>query len=119
MYRWFNSKGEMVKTKTIPEFAKRYNFPASMARSLACGYRIRLRGWISGSSKPRIKKARKRFLMKLVNTWTGEKCVLGPSIAKFAAQHGLSRAGLNELIIGRVPIYRGWMLESTGQLLSS
>jgi len=117
-YKWIDSKGNTI-CATIRDFAERYDFPPSMARSLAAGVRSRLRGWCSGSSKPRVKRARQRFLTKLVNTRTGESAILGLSIAKFARDHGLSRQGLNELITSRVPMYRGWMLESTRQLLDA
>ena len=117
MYSWINSKGETIKTETVKEFALKYNFPESLARSLACGQRSRLRGWCSTSKKPRVKKHRERFLTKLLNTKTGETAILGQSVKKFARDHGLSLQGFSELVNRRVPMYRGWTLHSTHELL--
>lgn len=116
MYRWISSKGEIVKTKTVKEFAERFKFPPSMARSLAAGVRSRLRGWCSGSSKPRVKKARNRFLTKLVNTRTGESAILGASITGFARQHDLCDNEVWKLVNGRKIAYRGWMLQKSFDL---
>ena len=49
----------------------------------------------------------------LVNTRTGEKSILGPSVKNFAKDRGLSLQGLSELVNGRVRIYRHWVLEKT------
>jgi len=113
MYSWINSEGQTIKTKSISEFASAYGFSPSMARSLACGSRARLRGWCSGSNKPKVKKHRARFTTVLVNTKTGERCILGQSVKSFAKKHGLSLQGFSELVNGRVPIYRHWALEKT------
>lgn len=52
-------------------------------------------------------------MTKLVNTKTGEAKILGPSVKKFAQDHGLSLQGLSELINSRVHIYRDWVLKKT------
>lgn len=117
MYRWIDSQGQVHKTRTVKEFAEKYNFPESLARSLACGQRSRLRGWCSTSKKPKVRKHRERFLTRLVNTKTGETTILGPSVKKFARDRGLSLQGLSELINRRVAMYRGWMLQTTHELI--
>jgi len=117
MYSWINSNGESIKTKTLAEFARKYDFPLSMARHLAAGMRSRLRGWCSTSKKPKVKKHRERFMTRLVNTKTGETAILGPSVKKFARDHGLSLQGLSELVNGHVAMYRGYMLQTTHELL--
>ena len=111
MYSWINSEGQTIKTDTIAEFARKYNFPPSMARTLACGKRARLRGFCS--THPRAKKFRDRFTTTLINLNTGEKKILGPSVKKFARDHDLSLQGFSELINRRVLLYRGWTLESS------
>jgi len=113
MYRWINSKGEVIKTRTIKEFSEKYSMSYSMAKSLHCGSRVRIRGFCSTSPKAKARKYRKRFLTKLVNTKTGEECILGPSVKKFASERALSLQGLSELINGRVHIYRDWVLKKT------
>ena len=87
--------------------------PYSMARSLHCGMRVRLRGFCSTSSKPKARKFRRRFLTRLVNTKTGETKILGASVKSFAKDHGLSLQGLSELVNKRVQIYRHWVLGKT------
>ena len=67
--------------------------------------------------KPRVKKHRERFMTRLLNTKTGETTILGPSVKKFAKDRGLSLQGLSELVNRRVPMYRGWMLQTTHEPL--
>lgn len=111
MYRWINSKGEVIRTRTVKEFSAISGMSYSMAKSLACGYRARLKGFCSTS--PKVKKHRERFTTVLVNTRTGARSILGPSVKKFATDHHLSLQGLSELINGRVQMYRHWALERT------
>lgn len=49
----------------------------------------------------------------LVNTKNGEAKILGPSVKKFAKDHGLSLQGLSELVNGRVQVYRHFVLGKT------
>ena len=49
----------------------------------------------------------------LVNTRTGERSILGPSVKKFARDHGLCLNELSRLINGHSFIYRHWVLEKT------
>lgn len=112
-YKFINSNGELIKTRTIKEFSERYSMSYSLAKSLHCGLRVRIGGFCSTSPKPKARKYRRRFLTKLVNTKTAEECILGPSVKKFAVDHGLSLQGLSELVNGRVHIYRNWVLKKT------
>jgi hypothetical protein len=114
MYRFINPKGEVIKTKTVKEFALQYGFAPSHARDLACGYLKKLNGWCS--THPKAKKQRERFLTVLVNPRQGKREILGRSIAHFARDHGLCMNELWKLINGRKICYRGWMLEITHQL---
>lgn len=116
MYRWINSQGETIKTRTIREFAETYNFSIGCARILHSGHRSRMSGFCSVDKKA--KKERERFMTVLVNTKTGERGILGPSVKKFAKDHGLSLNGLSELVNARVPIYRHWVLGRTLDAIS-
>jgi hypothetical protein len=116
MYRWINETGETITTKSLKEFATTYAVRDSIARSLACGSRTRYRQWCSTS--PRAKKQRQRFTTTLVNTKTGQKCLLGRSVKHFARQHGLCFNELSKLINHRKILYRGWCLEKTLELAS-
>jgi hypothetical protein len=118
MYRWINSKGETVRTKTVKAFAEKYGFTHDTAYQLSCGSRARLRGWCSTSKKPKAKKYRERFLTKLVNMKTGETAILGPSVKKFARDRGLSLQGFSELVNRRVAFYRNWTLAATAEILN-
>jgi hypothetical protein len=111
MYSWLNDRGEIVKTKTIAEFARKYNFPPSMARSLASGCRSRLRGWCSTSK--RAKRHRNRFMTKLVHLPTGATRVLGSSITQFARENALCENEVWKLVNGLKTRYRGWTLQKT------
>jgi hypothetical protein len=111
MHRFISPTGEIIKTRSIKEFAEKYDFSPSMARSLACGYRSRLKGFCSTS--PRAKKERMRFMTVLINTQTGERSILGPSVKKFATDHGLCFNELSKLVNGHKLMYRGWVLEKT------
>lgn len=111
MYSFISPEGQRVKTKTVKEFALKYGFTHSMARSLACGYRARLRGWCSTAK--RAKKHRDRFTTVLVNTRTGERSILGSSIKSFAEKRNLCMNELWKLVNGRKLIYRHWCLQKT------
>jgi len=108
----------VIKTRTIKEFSERYSMSYSLAKSLHCGLRVRIGGFCSTSKNAKARKYRKRFLTKLVNTKTGEECILGASVKNFAADHGLSLQGLSELINGHVHIYRDWVLKKTLEAIS-
>jgi hypothetical protein len=109
MYSFITSTGDIVKTMTIAEFARKFNFPPSMARTLACGVRARLRGFCS--THPRAKRFRDRFTTPLINIWTGERKILGPSVKKFAKDNGISLSECSLLINRKSLCIRGWMLE--------
>lgn len=112
-YSFINSRGEIERFGSIRAFSQKSSMSYPMARSLHCGMRVRLRGFCSTSSKPKAKKFRDRFMTVLVNTRTEERCILGPSVKKFAADHGLSLQGVSELVNRRVQIYRHWVLGKT------
>lgn len=112
-FSFIGPQGEVIKTRSIREFSEKYSMPYCMARSLHCGMRVRLRGFCSTSSKPRARKFRDRFMTVLVNTKNGEAKILGPSVKKFAKDHGLSLQGLSELVNGRVQVYRHFVLGKT------
>ncbi len=112
-YSFINFRGEIERFENIRAFSEKYSMPYSMARSLHAGMRVRLRGFCSTSSKAKAGKFRARFMTKLVNTKTGERCIVGASVKACAKNHGLSLQGLSELVNGRVQIYRHWILEKT------
>jgi hypothetical protein len=114
MYSWISPTGEKIRTRTVKEFATKYNFPESHARDLACGYMKRYRKWCSGHK--RAAKARKRFTTVLVNFRLGKREILGQTVTAFAAKHQLCKNELYKLINGRKIMYRGWMLERTHNL---
>jgi hypothetical protein len=111
MYKFISPTGEIIKTKTVKDFAKMTGMRENMARILACGVRARLQGYCS--THPRAKKYRERFTTVLVNMRTGEKSIIGPSLKKFAKDHGLSYQCLVDLVNHRLPIYRYWVIEHT------
>lgn len=112
MYQWLKSDGSVLHA-TIKQFCEISGFSPSMARTLASGVRYRLRDFCSNSKKPKVKKARDRFTTALVNTKTGEKKWLGPSVKKFARDHGLCFNELSKLVNGHSLQYRSWVLQKT------
>jgi hypothetical protein len=64
MYSFIAPTGEIIKTKTIKQFADQYGFRYSNAKSLSCGHYKTLNGWCSTS--PKARRARKRFQTVLV-----------------------------------------------------
>ena len=113
MYSWLKSDGTVLQTDTIKQFCEITGFRPDMARTLASGVRYRLCGWCSTSKKPKVRKARERFTTVLVNTKTGEKKWLGPSVKQFARDHGLCFNELSQLINGHALGYRSWVLQKT------
>ena len=113
MYSWIKSDGSVLRTDTIKQFCDISGFCPSMARTLASGVRYRLCGWCSGSKKARVRKARDRFLTVVVNTATGDRRILGPSVKRFATEHGLCLNELSRLVNGRCLMYRGSVLQKT------
>jgi hypothetical protein len=111
MYSFIAPTGELVKTKTIKQFADQYGFRYSNARSLSCGYYKTLKGWCSPS--PTARRARKRFQTVLVNPFLGIREVLGQRVTSFAERHHLCKSELYKLINGRQIGYRGWFSERT------
>jgi len=111
MYSFISPQNEVIKTKTIKQFADQYGFHYSTARNLACGYQKTMRGWCS-THKRAIRK-RIRFQTVLVNTKTGERKILGRSIAQFARDNHLCMNELWRLMNGRKIVYRSWTLEKS------
>jgi hypothetical protein len=111
MYSWINQDGSVLQTDTIKQFCEISGFCPSSARTLAAGIRGRLRGWCSTAK--RAKKQRDRFTLVLVHTPTGVRKFLGPSVKKFAKEHGLCLNELSRLINRRSRKYRGWILQRT------
>lgn len=111
MYQWLKADGSVLRTDTIKQFCEISGFSPSMARTLACGKRARLRGFCS--THPRAKRFRERFTTTLINIWTGERKILGPSVKKFAKDNGISLSECSLLINRKSLCIRGWMLERT------
>jgi hypothetical protein len=111
MYKWIDSNGKIVKTKTIREFSDKYGINYSHAKTLACGLRSKHKGWCSTS--PRAKKARERFTTVLLNLRTGEREIVGQSPKKFALNHSLCPNELLKLLNKHRIIYRDYCLAST------
>ena len=112
MFKVFSPAGELITTKSVKEFADRFQFNPSSARALKNGKRARIRGWCSTHRKA--KRHRERFLTKLVNLRTGEECILGQSIRAFAKNHDLCMNELWKLVNGYGKIaYRGWVTQAT------
>jgi len=117
MYQWLKSDGSLLETETIKQFCEVSGFSASSARTLAAGIRGRLNGWCSTARRAR--KQRDRFTTVLVNTKTGEKKWLGPTVKRFAMDHGLCLNELSRLINRRSRMYRGWILQRTLDAIDS
>ena len=117
MYQFINSQGQVVKTKTVKEFAQLAGLRESNARSLACGHLKRLKGWLS--THPSARKYRKRWCSVLVNSKDGTRHTLGQTVSGFARAHNLCVGELYKLINGRKCMYRHWCLEKTLQLAHS
>ena len=114
MYSWIDPQGSVIRTDTIKQFAEQYGFNYSHARDLACGWMQRYKGWCSVHKSA--SKARSRFLTVLVNTRdNNRRFILGQTITKFAATHGLSKNSVHQVILGRKIATNGWMLERTLQ----
>ena len=111
MYTFISPTGETIKTKTVKEFADMAGMRQSNARSLACGYMTRFKGYCS--SHIRAGKAKARFLTVLVNPKQGKREIVGQTVKAFAEWHRLCANEVYKIILGRRLIYRGWMLEQT------
>jgi hypothetical protein len=114
MYRWIDSTGNVITTKTIREFSEKYSMSYRSSRALASGFRSRIKGWCS--TNPKAKRARTRFTSRLINTKTGQSEILGQSVKGFAERHGLCMSELSKLINGRKVMYRDWCLSETLEL---
>ena len=117
MFKFISPQGQVVKTKSLRDFAVQHSLPYSHVKDLNCGIMKRYRGWLS--THPSARKYRKRFLTVLVNTLTGERCILGQAVTRFAKAHGLCLSELSKLVNGHKFMYRHWCLESTLQLTQS
>jgi len=117
IYKFYSPEGKLAKTKSLLHFAVQHSLPYSHVKDLNCGIMKRYRGWLSTHKSAR--KYKKRFLTVLVNTRTGERCILGQAVTRFAKAHGLCLSELSKLINGRKICYRGWCLESTLKLTQS
>lgn len=111
MCKWLGPGGEIIRTRTIKEFAERFGMSVGAARQLHSGQRSRIRGFCSMAR--RAKKHRNRFLTVLVNTRTGARLMVGRSVRQLARETGLCLNELYQLINGRKRIYRHWCLEKT------
>jgi len=58
------------------------------------------------------------MLTELVNTRTGQRQLLGRSLKRFAAEHGICKSELHKLVCRRKIAIRDWMLTSTADLLA-
>lgn len=114
MYRWIDSTGQVVKTRTIKEFSEKYSMSYRSARALASGARSKIKGWCSTSRKA--KRARKRFTTRLVNPKTGQSEIVGQSAKAFAKRHGICYNDVVKLLNGHKIMVRGWALERTLEL---
>jgi hypothetical protein len=114
MFKFISPQGQVVKTKSLRDFAVQHSLPYSHVKDLNCGIMKRYRGWLS--THPSARKYRKRFLTVLVNTLTGERCILGQAVTRFAKAHGLCLSELSKLVNGHKLCYKGWILESTLKL---
>ncbi len=111
MYKFISPEGETIRTKSIKEFAEKYQFNYSSAIQLSCGQRQYIKGWFS--THPKAKKKRMRFLTVLVNTVTSEQTTLGSSLKEFADKHNLCMNEVCKLVNGKRIRYRNWMLKKT------
>lgn len=114
MFKFYSPEGALVKTDNLRDFAVQHSLPYSHVKDLNCGRFKRYKGWLS--THPSARRYRKRFLTVLVNTQTGERCILGQAVTRFAKAHGLCLCELSKLVNGHKVIYRGWCLETTLKL---
>lgn len=114
MYRWIDSTGQVVKTRTIKEFSEKYSMSYRSARALASGYRSKIKGWCSTSRKA--KRARQRFTTRLVNARTGQSEIVGQSAKTLANRIGVCYNDLVKLLNGHKIMVRGWAMERTLEL---
>lgn len=112
-YKWISPQGEIVTTKTIAEWARTNSVRYSNAKSLACGSRQTVRGWLSPKAP---KKRRKRFMTVLRNVRTGESAIVGKSIRSFATAHGVCHNDLCAVVAGKKIAAKGWILERSAEL---
>lgn len=110
MYRFISPTGEVIKTKTIAEFARKYGFRYSNARSLACGHFQTLRGFCS--THPKAKKRRGRFTTQLQDLKTGTRECIGPSIKAFAQRHNVCANDISLVLAGKKLAAKGWILQN-------
>jgi len=115
-YKWLSPNGDIIKTKTIREFANLTGMRYSNARSLACASLLSLHGYVA--VHPKTKAKRKRMLTELLNTRTGQRQRLGCSAKEFAAKNGICKSELHKLLCGRKISIRDWTLASTADLLA-
>lgn len=113
MFRFISPQGAVVKTKTIKEWAQMTGIRESNARSLACGYLKRFKGWCS--THRRAKRHRKRFTTELVHA-SGRRAIIGQSVVAFCKVHNLSTGHVHKLLSGERLFYRGWCKASTLEL---
>lgn len=114
MHTWIDKDGNLVKTRTIKEFAQLAGLRESNARSLACGHFKRFKNWCS--THRRAKRHRKRFTTALVHCLTGRRAIIGQSVTAFCRAHNLSTGHVHKLLAGEKLFYRGWCLASTLEL---
>lgn len=112
-YKFINSNGEVIQTRTIAEFSRLTGMRYSNAKSLACGHYQTLHGWLS----PKAPKARKtRFTTVLRNIRTNERAIVGKSITSFAAHHNVCMNDIWKVVNGEKLASKGWALEASVEL---
>jgi hypothetical protein len=111
-HRWVNSQGETIQA-TIKDFSAMTNIRASNCRTLACGLRHTLHGWLSPNAP---KARRKRFTTVLRNIRTNERAIVGKSLTSFAERHNVCANDLWKVVNGRKLAAKGWVLESSVKL---
>src|SRR4051794_16281094 len=113
MFCLIDPSGKMIRAKTSKKMAELTGLRPSHIRSLNCGYFQTLQGYVS--THKNAAKRRKRIFTRLVNLSTGEKCLVGRSVAALARHRGWCVQEVYDLLNRRQIAYRGWVVESTYQ----
>lgn len=105
----------MVKGKNLKQFCANNNLGYWGMYKLMRGQYAQNLGWRAFHSKS--KKDMDKEKRVLHNLYTGEEATLGPLQYKFAEEHGLHHSILGELLNGKRIVYKGWVLDSTYQIM--
>ncbi len=117
MYKFISPTGEIVKTKSVKEFAIKNNIPYEAAKRLSSGTTGVAYGWCS--THPKAKKKKERFLTKFVNIETGEQHQIGESFNAIINKHKLNHRNLTKLVKGQITCYKNWVLDKTYEAMCS